>query len=337
VSEIHFVTGGTGLIGSHVVEALLRRGKRVRVLVRPDSDRTFLQSLGVDFAVGDLTHPETLPAALANVHTVYHCAARVSDWGPWEIFQKTIVDATRSLLRAAQSSNVPRFVHVSSINVYGHPKLPAGQWLTEDSPLGRDLWLWDHYCRAKILTEEMVRSGKEYAGAWTVLRPSWTYGPRDRNSMPRVIAALRRGRFRIVGTGNNRLNIIHAEDMAEGIVRAGLTEKAIGRVYNLSSEGVINQRELLEVLTQTLKIPPIQSRVSFKLAFAVGFFAECLGRLLRWDKPPLLTRYAIALIGRSTRFSIERARTELDWEPKIHPRDGVRQVLEEVLRRGNNA
>src|SRR5438094_666540 len=86
-AQLHLVTGATGLIGSHLVEQLLAQGERVRALVRPDSDTGFLRTLPVELVHGDLAQPASLPAAVAGADTVYHCAARVTDWGSWDLFR----------------------------------------------------------------------------------------------------------------------------------------------------------------------------------------------------------------------------------------------------------
>lgn len=318
------MTGATGLLGSHVVEELLRRGESVRALVRPGSDTTWLEAHGVELAEGDLNRPETLPPAVEGCDAVYHCAARVGDWGPWSAFQHAIIDATRNVLAACETVGVGRLLHVSSINVYGHPRLREGEWLTEDDPVGRNLWMWDYYCQAKVEAEGMVRASKV---PWTVVRPSWIYGPRDRNSLPRVLKAIDAGRAAMVGGGDNLLNIVYAADVADGAVRAATSEVGLRRVYNLSSEGAITQRAFLEALTDGLGRPRVRRRFPFWLAFAGGFLAECIGRAIRLGRPPHFTRYAVALIGRSTRYSIARARAELGWEPRMPPLEGLARTL----------
>jgi nucleoside-diphosphate-sugar epimerase len=323
-AKVILITGATGLLGSHTAEQLVAAGETVRALVRPGSDTTFLQGLGVQLIEGDLRRPESLPAALAGADVVYHCAARVGEWGPWRQFQEQIIDSTANLFAACQSVGVGRVLHVSSIIVYGHPRLRDGLF-TEDEPLGQNLWVWDNYCRAKMRAEEICR---EYKGDWTVVRPSWIYGPRDRTTLPRVLKALRAGRVAIIGDGENLLNIIHAADVAAGAILAANHPGAGGRAYNLSSKGEMTQRAFLNHLTAALGLPPIKRHCPYGVSFWGGFAAECVGRAIRLRRPPHFTRYAVALIGRPTRFSIERARTELGWSPRVNVIDGVRETLD---------
>jgi nucleoside-diphosphate-sugar epimerase len=317
------ITGATGLLGSHVAEALRARGEHVRALVRPGSDVGFLRSLGVELVTGDLSGGGDLARAFDGADVVYHCAARVGDWGPWRQFQELIIDATSRVLAACRAASVGRLLHVSSITVYGHPR-PRADHFTEDEPLGQRPWVWDYYAQAKLRAERLVH---EYPGKWTVVRPTWIYGPRDRNSLPRVFKALAAGRVAMVGRGDNLLNIVYASDAADGAIRAANHPGAVGRAYHLSSEGEISQRDFLALMAKELGIAPVRRRVPYWLAFWGAFAAELVGRAIRLRRPPHFTRYAVALIGRPTRFSIDRARTELGWRPQVPVAEGLRRTL----------
>src|SRR5204863_5630549 len=97
---------------------------------------------------GDLTDAASLDRGMQGVDIVYHSAAKVGDWGPWKAFQRDVLDATRNILEASHRAGVRRLIPISSTSAYGHPKENAGP-IREDFPLGANLWLWDHYTRAK--------------------------------------------------------------------------------------------------------------------------------------------------------------------------------------------
>jgi nucleoside-diphosphate-sugar epimerase len=322
--KLNVVTGATGMLGSHVAERLLARGDRVRAVVRPASNAAFLRQLGVEIVPGSLADEESLYRAVQGADCVYHCAAKVGEWAPWSVYQESIIDATTHLLAACRGARVGRVLHVSSIAVYGHPP-PDGSPLTEDDPLGQKLWFRDYYCRAKIQAEELVRgSGVE----WSIVRPSWIYGPRDRNTLPRMILAIRSGRFSQVGRGDNLLNVVYVGDVAEGAILAATSPAARGQAYNLSSPGEVTQRQFLDALTDGLSLPRVTRQVPYRLAYAIGVFSEIVGHLIRIKRPPHVTRYGVSLMGRPTRFSIEKARTQLGWEPRVGAAEGLRRTLE---------
>ena len=322
--RLNVVTGATGLLGSHIAEQLRERGERVRALVRPTSDTTFLRQLGVELVVGDLTEPNGLERAVGGADVVYHCAARVGDWGPWRAFEREVIDATANLLDACRIARVGRVLHVSSIIVYGHPHIRQERF-TEDEPLGQNPWVWDYYCQAKVRAEELCR---QYPGDLRIVRPSWIYGPRDRTTLPRVLKALDAGRVAIIGPGDNLLNIVYAGDVADGAIRAANNPQARGQAYNLSSEGEITQREFLDLLSDLLGRPRIRRKAPYWLAFWGSFLAEVIARMIFMRRAPHMTRYAVALIGRSTRFSTARAREQLGWRPQVGVHEGLRGTLD---------
>jgi nucleoside-diphosphate-sugar epimerase len=332
--KLNVITGATGLLGSHIAEALVARGERVRALVRPTSNLSFLHELGVELSVGDLHDPPALRRAVSGAAVVYHCAARVGDWGPWSVYRREIIDATGHLLDACRAARVGRILYVSSVTVYGHPR-ESGVPITEDSPLGQRLYsFWDYYCRSKIAAEALARAAGPVV---TIVRPSWIYGPRDRNSLPRLMTAFHANRVTLIGSGDNLLNVVYASDVADGAIRAANHPEARGQTYNLCSEGELTQRQFLDALCEALGRPPVHRRVPFWLAYAGGFVSEVIGRAIRLQRPPHITRYAVGLVGRPTRFSIARAREQLGWQPQVEAQEGLRRALEWWNRRSMGA
>jgi nucleoside-diphosphate-sugar epimerase len=321
---ISLITGARGQLGSHIAEQLRAAGQPVRALVRPGKDTAFLRDLGVELIEGDLADADAVRRAAHGVDAVYHCAARVSDWGPWSVFEVEAVTSTRNVVDACRSADVRRLLHVSSISVYGHPKVPRGTAIAEDTPLGQRFWMWDYYPRAKLLAEQIAREFPRV----TVVRPSWMYGPRDRVTMPRLMPALLARRVPILGRGDNLLNIIYVGDVAAGAIRAAAEPRAVGQAYNLCSTGEVTQRAMVDAMTDALSLPRIHKRMPYFVAMQFAFFQEALGRLLRRSNPPTITRRAVYLVGRSTAFSIAKAAAELDWRPRTGIQEGVRRSVE---------
>ncbi len=321
---MNLVTGGTGLLGSHIVEQLRKRGRAVRVLVRRGADTSWLQTQGVEMVEGDITDPASLDRACQGVQCIYHAAARVGDWGPWADFVRITIDGSNNLFDAAERASVPRFIHVSSISVYGHMNEP-GLVVDESAPLGVNVHRWSYYTRAKVIAEEELwrrhRSGCKVK--YTVIRPSWLYGPRDRATLARLTRMIRDGKAKLLGTGDNRLNVVHAANVAEGCILAADNPSAVGQAYNCSNDGELTQRQYFDLLAGAIGEPPVTKRVPFKVAYSAGFLMECFGHLVGKKTPPMITRYAVWLMGRDTYFSAEKARKELGWNSTIGYREGI--------------
>jgi nucleoside-diphosphate-sugar epimerase len=324
---MNLVTGATGLLGSHIVEQLRRRNRPVRALVRRGSDTTWVEKQGAELAFGDITDLPSLQRACDGVEVVYHSAARVGDWGRWRDFVRTSIDGTRNVLEASAQAKVRRFIHVSSISVYGHID-GEGMVFDETTPLGQKLHRWSYYSRAKIAAEELAwRYHSEHGLAVTVIRPSWLYGERDRATLGRLIDAMRASKGMLIGPGDNRLNVVYAGNVAEAAIAAADRDVAIGQAYNCSSDGVLTLSQYFNMVAEACGAPPVTRHVPYRLAWWAAFALECMGRLLRRSNPPLITRYAVWLMGRRCFFSPEKARRELDWQPTVPYEQGIPQTV----------
>ena len=131
----------------------------------------------------------------------------------------------------------------------------------------------------------------------------------------------------MIGDGSNLLNLVHAADVAEGAIRAANCPQAEGQAYNLCSEGDITQAQFLKAVTDAIGLPPVQRRLPFWLAYSAGFMSEVIAKVIRLKRPPYVTRYAVALVGRSTRFSIDKARQQLGWSPIVKAEEGIPSTL----------
>jgi nucleoside-diphosphate-sugar epimerase len=209
---------------------------------------------------------------------------------------------------------------------YGHPP-PGTHLIVEDDPLGQNLRRWDHYARAKILAErEVARLGDRVS----IIRPTWMYGPRDRTILPRIVESLRRGRVVLIGDGANVLNLLHASDVAEGLVLAGEARPGNGKAYNLCSDGEITQMRFFDLLCDRLDLPRITRRVPAGVAHAVGLACEATAKFVPGLRPPV-TRQALSLLSRSPRYSNEKARRELGWRPEVRIEVGLSETLDWMI------
>jgi nucleoside-diphosphate-sugar epimerase len=322
------VTGGTGLLGSHIAERLARKGRRVRALVRPGSDTAFLRSIDAELVAGDLADPDACRRAARGVEVIYHAAAKVGDWGTWAEFQSGCLDATANLARAASAEGVGRFLHVSSTSAYGHPT-EGGPPIDETAPLGQNFWpLWDYYTRSKVESERILwRAFERDRLPLTVIRPSWLYGERDRTTTARLVRRLRKGGVPLIGRGDNPLSAIYAGCVAEAALLATSYRESIGEAYNITDQGAITQKDYFNLWAEVLGAPPVRARRRYRVVFAAAFALEAAARLVRRRRPPLITRYATWLMGRYLSYSTEKAHRELGWWPSLDYRASIERTV----------
>jgi nucleoside-diphosphate-sugar epimerase len=321
------VTGATGLLGSHLAERLVSRGESVRALVRPTSDTRFLDRLGVEICRGDLTDEDSCDRALAGVRRVFHCAAKVGDWGRWREFEVGCVQATRTLARACERAGIERFIHISSTSAYGHPN-DGSSPIEETAPLGQNLWILDPYTRSKVECERLLWERAD-AGRLplTVIRPSWLFGERDRTTIPRLIQEFRWNRVAIVGRGDNPLSAVYAGVVADAAILAARDPGSVGEAYNITSHSRITQREFFDLLADALDLPRVTRRYPFWYAFYGGLALELRERLLGSHKPPRVTRYGAWLLGRNLEYSTAKARSRLGWVPAVSYQESIERTI----------
>ncbi|MFT7520901.1 MAG: nucleoside-diphosphate-sugar epimerase, partial [Kiritimatiellia bacterium] len=183
-----FVTGGSGFLGSHIVDACLARADAVVALVRPTSDTTYLDSLDVQMVVGDLSDERALARMLHGVDVIYHAAARVLDYGTREQFFEANVRGTERLLSAARAAGVPRFVFISSPSVV----MNGADQVDVDERVPYPSRFLNLYSQTKAIAEQRVIASNGDGLTTCSLRPRGIWGPRDlRGAMPKMIKRMR--------------------------------------------------------------------------------------------------------------------------------------------------
>ncbi|MFH1024229.1 MAG: NAD-dependent epimerase/dehydratase family protein [Planctomycetota bacterium] len=286
------VTGGSGFIGSHVVDALRAHGHEVRVYdMRPPAFRN-----DVEFAKGDLLDAETLTAAMAGVEAVFHLAA-VADVKDVAANPRRAHDVnvtgTLNVLDAARG-RVGRVIYASTVWVY---EGASHVDVDEDTPLGPPPHLYtaqklagEHYCHAYR---------KLYGLETTILRYGVPFGPRARDAavVPLMVGKAFRGEsLTIAGDGAQYRYFIYVEDLAEGNV-AALAPAAANRAYNLDGSEKITIRRLADLVRKTVRDVPLSS-----VPARPGDFS-----------------------GKTV--SSARAKAELGWAPDVPFEEGLRRYV----------
>ncbi len=314
-----FITGGTGLVGSHAVEEALARGHRVRALVRSSSNTQWLDRWGVEKVVGDLEDADALRQGVEGVNWVFNCAAKVGDWGTLEEFRKLNVDALRLLLDAASEAGVERLVHVSSLGVYeGRDHYGTD----ETTPPASDSL--DAYTRSKTEAEALVLSFvKERGLPAAIVRPGFIYGERDRTVLPKLVGALRRGRFAYFGSGNQILNCIYVKNLVHGLFLAAEVDAAAGEVFNLTDGAKVSKKQFVGRVAELAGLKPPRRRIPLWLARTLAVLLERRAKRLGATEPPLVNKARYKFLGLNLDYSIDKARRVLGYSPPFTTEQGL--------------
>jgi len=214
------VTGGTGFIGSHIIEALLGAGDQVTVLFRTPRKAAGLEERGVRLVPGDLSNVEALRTAARDQDVIYHLGGLVAAHTEKGFFAVNRDGTARVLAAAAQVSRA-RVVFISSLAAAG-PSPRGGRRHGDEraEPVSG-------YGRSKLAGEEVVRAGTL---PWTIIRPPGVYGPRDPEFL-RVFKAVRYPVIPVFGDGGQELSLVYVVDLARALVAVGRSEAAIGGIF----------------------------------------------------------------------------------------------------------
>ena len=305
------VTGASGFVGAAVARALLARGRKLRVLVRPRSDRRNIAGLAVEPRIGSLEDGPSLAAALDGCGALYHVAADYRLWVRDErVMYRANVDGTRLLMEAALTQRVASVVYTSSVAVLGI----IGDGTPSDETTPSTLAdMIGPYKRSKFLAEEVVRDLVKTRGLPAVIvNPSTPVGPGDVKPTPtgRVIVDAASGKMpAFVDTG---LNIVHVDDVAAGHLLAE-ERGALGERHILGGEDLTLAEILKRVALLTGRKPPtIRLPIAAIWPIAVG--AEAWARLT--DKAPLVTRDELSMAKKKMFFSSAKAERALGYRAR---------------------
>ncbi len=317
-----YITGATGLLGSHTAELLRARGHDVVALHRRRSDTTFLEELGCELVVGDVRDDEdALAPGMAGCTHLVHGAALVYSGGAWPKIRAVNVEATRTVLEAAARAGVEHAVHLSSVAVYGTVRGEVDEGAPVDTPLPpRDL-----YARSKRESEVEARAVEEEQGLpLAVLRPSAVYGERDRLLAPVLADLVRRPVCFLLGSGKNHLPVVYAGNVARAVLRA--LEDGRGRAtWDVGLDHPVTQRGLLEGIAAGMERSPTFVPLP---AGAVRLGADVL------EKVGVSTPGAPHLpLGRVARLALDEnpypsrtIRRELGWDPPVSADEALRRT-----------
>ena len=245
------ITGATGCVGGHLAEACMKRGLTVRGLARPGSAASVLETCGATVVRGDLTDAASVRQALPGVTVVFHCAAKVGDWGPVEDYRAVNVEALRGLLEECRKQPLQRFVHLSSLGVYA-ARHHHGTDETEPLPERH----MDGYTQSKVESEQLaLRYQREYGVPVVVLRPGFIYGPRDRTVLPNLIEKLRQHKVRYIGGGRGAMNCIFVGNLVDATLLAMEKPEAVGQVYNVTDGEAVSKRRFIEAVADGVGAP----------------------------------------------------------------------------------
>jgi dihydroflavonol-4-reductase len=312
------VTGGTGFVGSHVVDVLLEAGYGVRCTVRATSNLRWLERKPVELVEVDLQEGGGIGEAVAGMDAVIHCAG-LTRGSPEELFAAN-QQATRALLDACVGSagGPVRFVFCSSQAAAGPSAIDRPREVEDRASPSSD------YGRSKLAAERDVLERADRLEV-TVLRPVAVYGPRDADTLPYFKMA-NGGVFVIPGLRHRLLQLVHARDVATAMLAGVERREAVGQTFFVAHPELLSWKRLAEAISKAVGRRTVKLRVPSAIMQAAGATAELLGGSMRAGQ--LDRRRARDMSERAWTCNVDRTFELLGWSPEFDVKRGLQETAE---------
>lgn len=310
------ITGAGGFIGSHLVNRQLELGKHVRALDLRLGRLDQIADGRLERVQGDFTDSVVQQEALRGVDVVFHLAsAHLEVSVPEQTYWDVNVHALPGFLKSAQDAGVNRFVHVSSIGVYGEIKHPPAD---EQSPCAPELL----YERTKYAGELEVRKYLDATGfPIVIVRPAWVYGPGD-DRTGKLFRAIGKGRFFFVGRPGTLRHCVYIDDFVDAMELAATSASAVGGTFIIGDNEAVTLEALAATIASVSGAKNPKLRIPLWLMNVLGLGLEVAFKPL--GKEPPFSRRTLRFFTGNTAFDISRARDGLGFRPKYDVQSGMK-------------
>lgn len=315
-----FVTGGTGFVGSHLIEALLERGyTEVRCLVR--NELKWLEGLDIVPVQGSLRDQNVLAQAVRGVDYVYHVAG-VTRAQKWEVFEQGNIQGTLNLLDAvkAQNPGVKKVLVTSTLEAIGPCETGIA---TEEMPLHPVT----QYGKSKAYMEQSMAE-RDYAATFplVIIRPPSVYGPREADIYT-FFQTVQSGIAPVLGDGDKvDLSLVHARDLVRGMIDAAESRTTAGETYFIGSERNYSWNELKVAALKALGGRALTISVPVGLVQMIGAVTESVGKLFG-TYPPFNREKAKAARYTCKMCAVDKAKRDFDYEQRIPLDEGIAETI----------
>ena len=344
-AETVLLTGATGWLGRRLARAVrqeiedvgleVRPRPQVRCLVPQGEDRRELEDLGCDVVAGDLAVLDDCRAFLAEAEgaLVIHIAGLVHPRLRVREFDAVNVVGTANLFEAAREARVGRFLAMSSNSPIGFNPRPDHRFVETSAYRP-----YMGYGRSKESMEIALRQEMALPGvpAITIIRAPWFYGPGQPPRQTVFFSMIRAGKFPLVGNGLNRRSLGYVDNLSQGILRAAATEAGRDEIFWLADAEPYSMLEIIEAVRATLsedfglsvsprrpRLPGLAADVARLLDGAIqglGFYQQKI--------------HVLSEMNLTIACSIDKARRELGYAPKVALREGMRSSIQWCLDQG---
>jgi nucleoside-diphosphate-sugar epimerase len=312
------ITGAGGFIGRHLVADQLRRGRGVTAVdLKLDALRPLAANPALHLLAGDFTDRAFLDLHLAGHDVCFHLASAHLETGVDDaFFWRVNVEGARAFIERCHRAGIGRFVHCSSVGVFGDVRNPPAD---ETTPCRPDIT----YEKSKLAGEQAVLAYTQEAGNGfevVVVRPSWVYGPGCPRTQ-KLMRSIQKGRFFFVGDGRTLRHPIYIEDMTAGFELAATHPDAPGAVFIMAGPRAVTLRELTAEIANCMGVSPPRLKLPYLLVWPGCYLLEAAGAVLGREMP--FTRRSLKFFTGNAAFDTTKARSMLGFQAQTELSEGL--------------
>lgn len=308
------VVGASSFIGQHLVNKLIKKGENIRAFVRSMQKVPFDWEKVIKIYEGDITKKEAITGICKNIEVVFHLAAKVHDFSgitdtPREHFAIN-VEGTQNLLNSCIGSNVKHFVYFSSVKA-----------MTEESKNTIDENFINNpttpYGESKLAAESLVAEyGKKHGFRTTSLRLPLVYGPGNKGNIYKMIEAIDRGRFILIGGGENKRSMIYVGNVVDAALAVIKRQKADNEIY-IAKDGIdYTVKEIYETIARGLGKKPLPFHIPMSIVCGLAWLGDIGGNIVRKQLP--FNSGVLRKLTSSLTFSSHKIQENIGFVPRYN-------------------
>ena len=316
------LTGATGFLGYRTLERLIQLPTVDKIVATGRSLRNSREIINskVSYVLGDLTNESFVNRLMENIDVVINTASLSSPWGSESSFYMANVITQKNIINASINNKVKRFIYISTPSIYYNGE--DRELVKESDPL--PIKFVNNYSKTKRDAEILLEESKLI---YIIIRPRAIIGRGDTVIMPRLIKAHSAGRLKIIGNGENTVDLTSVANVAESIILSlNAPVKALNQAYNITDDNPVVLWDYINLVFKGIGKNKIEKVVKFRVAYKVASILEWVSKWMT-KKEPALTKYGVGVLSKNFTLDVSKAKELLNYKPVITTDESINEFI----------
>ena len=316
------LTGSTGFLGFRTLERLVKLNYVDKIIAtgRSLQKSRKISHPKVKYILGDLSDKAFVNTLIKDIDIVINTASLSSPWGSEASFYLANIQTQKNIISSSEITGVKRFIYISSPSIYYNGE--DRNMVKENAPLPTKFV--NHYSKSKRDAELLLENSKL---DYITIRPRALIGRGDSVIMPRLIKAHSDGKLKIIGDGENRVDLTSVENVVESIVLSLMApNKALNNAYNITDGNPVKLWKSINTVLKGIGKEQIYKTVNFKVAYFAASILELVSRCITKEEPSL-TKYSVGILSKSFTLDISKAVELLKYKPVITTEESIEEFI----------